>query len=139
MTETENIAILEAENAELRQRIASLEEKVWLLLELHQKRKIKKDSSNSSLPPASDLGKKTRSLREKSERSVGGQKGHRGNTLEMSATPDRIIELKSNYCGRCGNSLAAVAFILQARRQVIEIPPIVPIWEEYNEPHNSDR
>ena len=131
MTETENIAILEAENAELRQRIASLEEKVWLLLELHQKRKIKKDSSNSSLPPASDLGKRTRSLREKSERSVGGQKGHRGNTLEMSATPDRIIELKSNYCGRCGNSLAAGAFVLQARRQVIEIPPIVPIWEEY--------
>jgi len=131
LTETENIAILEAENAELRQRITSLEEKVLFLLELQQKRKVKKDSSNSSLPPSSDIGKKTRSLREKSERIVGGQKGHRGNTLEMTATPDRIIELKSNYCGRCGNSLAADEFVLQARRQVIEIPPIVPIWEEY--------
>ena len=131
MTETENIAILEAENAELRQRIASLEEKVLLLLELQQKGKVKKDSSNSSLPPSSDLGKKTRSLREKSGRSVGGQKGHRGNTLEMSATPDQIIELKSNYCGRCGNSLGVENFVLQARRQVIEIPPISPIIEEY--------
>ena len=131
MTESEHIAILEAENAELRQRITSLEEKVLLLLELQQKQRIKKDSGNSSLPPSSDMGKKSRSLREKSERSIGGQKGHRGNTLEMSATPDQIIELKSNYCGRCGNSLVAEKFVLQARRQVLEIPPITPIIEEY--------
>jgi hypothetical protein len=63
LTESENIAILEAENAELRQQITSLEEKVLLLLELRQKRSVKKDSANSSLPPASDIGRKTRSLR----------------------------------------------------------------------------
>ena len=131
MTETENIAILEVENAKLRQRITSLEEKVLLLLELQQKQRVKKDSGNSSLPPSSDIGQKTRSLREKSERSLGGQKGHRGNTLEMTATPDRIIELKSNFCSRCGNSVAGANFILQARRQVLEVPPIVPVWEEY--------
>ena len=131
MTESEHIAILEAENAELRQLVKSLEEKVALLLELQQKQRIKKDSGNSSLPPSSDIGKKTRSLREKSERSVGGQKGHHGNTLEMTASPDKIIDLKSNYCGRCGNSLGGKNFILQARRQVIEIPPIKPLTEEY--------
>lgn len=102
-----------------------------LLLELRQKQSVRKDSGNSSLPPSSDIGKKTRSLREKSERSIGGQPGHRGNTLKMTATPDKIIDLKSNYCGRCGNSLADENFILQARRQVIEIPPINPIIEEY--------
>ena len=131
MTESENIAILEAENAELRQRITALEEKVMLLLELQQKQRVKKDSGNSSLPPSSDIGQKTRSLREQSERSIGGQKGHHGNTLEMTATPDQIIDLKSNYCSRCGSSLAAENFVLQARRQVIEIPPIKPVWEEY--------
>ena len=131
MSESENIAILEAENAELRQQIRSLEEKVLLLLELQQKQRIKKDSGNSSLPPSSDIGRKTRSLREKSERSIGGQPGHRGNTLKMSASPDQIIELKSKYCGRCGSGLAAENFVLQARRQVIEIPPIAPITEEY--------
>ncbi len=131
MTKSENIAILEAENAELRQRVTSLEEKVLLLLELQQKQRIKKDSGNSSLPPSSDIGRKTRSLREKSGRSIGGQKGHRGNTLEMTATPDHIIDLKSEYCGRCGNSLAAEPFILKARRQVIEIPPSIPMVEEY--------
>lgn len=132
MTETEHIAILEAENAELRQRIISLEEKLLLLLELQQKQGVKKDSGNSSLPPSSDIGKKTRSLREKSERSVGGQLGHRGNTLEMSGAPDRIIDLKSSYCAACGSSLMGDEnFRLQARRQVIEIPPIRPVWEEY--------
>ena len=131
MTESEYIAILEAENAELRQLVTSLEEKVLLLLERQQQRSVKKDSGNSSLPPSSDIGRKTRSLREKSERSIGGQRGDRGKTLEMTATPDQIIDLKSNYCGRCGNSLAAENFILQSRRQVIEIPPITPVWEEY--------
>ena len=96
MTESEHIAILEAENAELRQLVTSLEEKVLLLLERQQQRSVKKDSGNSSLPPSSDIGRKTRSLREKSERSIGGQRGHRGKTLEMTATPDQIIDLKSN-------------------------------------------
>jgi len=49
----------------------------------------------------------------------------------MTATPDQIIDLKSNYCGRCGNWLAGENFVLQARRQVIEIPPIKPLTEEY--------
>jgi transposase len=131
LTESEHIAILEAENAELRQQIISLEEKVLLLLELQQKRGVKKDSGNSSLPPSGDIGKKPRSLRKKSDRKVGGQKGHRGNTLEMTAAPDRIIDIQSNNCGRCGNSLEDQEFVLRARRQVVEIPPIKPIWEEY--------
>ena len=130
MTETEYLAILEAENAELRQRVISLAEKELLLLELQQKRSVKKDAGNASLPAVRDIDKKTRSLREKSERPLGGQKGHRGNTLEMTATPDRIIELKSSFCSRCGNSVAGENFVLQARRQVLEIPPNVPVWEE---------
>ncbi len=71
-----------------------------LLLELQQKRGVKKDSGNSSLPPSGDIGKKTRSLRQPSGRQVGGQKGHRGTTLEMTETPDRIIDVQSDYCGR---------------------------------------
>lgn len=113
--------------------ITSLSEKVALLLELQQKKGVKKDSHNSHLPPSSDITSKTKSLRRKSERPSGGQKGHSGNTLEMSATPDRIIDLKSNFCGRCGGSLTAGEFVLQARRQVVEIPPIKPIIQEYRQ------
>ena len=133
MTDTETISNLQAENASQSQKIKSLEEKVELLLELLQKKVVKKDSHNSSLPPSSDLFTKNKSLRPVSTRSNGGQLGHKGSTLEMSKKPDKIIDLKSNFCSVCGQSLEAELFILNSKRQVIEIPPIVPIYEEYRQ------
>lgn len=133
MTDTETISNLQAENASQSQKIKSLEEKVELLLELLQKKVVKKDSHNSSLPPSSDLFTKNKSLRPVSTRSNGGQPGHKGSTLEMSKKPDKIIDLKSNFCSVCGQSLEAELFILNSKRQVIEIPPIVPIYEEYRQ------
>jgi transposase len=113
--------------------IQSLKEKVELLLDLLQKKGIKKDSHNSSLAPSSDLFTKNKSLRPVSERSSGGQKGHQGSTLTMTLTPDKIIELKSNFCSICGQSLLNELFILKAKRQVVEIPPMVSIYEEYRQ------
>lgn len=133
MTDTETISNLQAENASQSQKIKSLEEKVELLLELLQKKVVKKDSHNSSLPPSSDLFTKNKSLRPVSTRSNGGQPGHKGSTLEMSKKPDKIIDLKSNFCSVCGQSLEAELFILNSKRQVIEIPPTVPIYEEYRQ------
>lgn len=115
------------------QKIKSLEEKVELLLDLLQKKNVKKDSHNSSLPPSSDLFSKNKSLRPVSTRPNGGQIGHKGSTLEMSETPDKIIDLKSDFCSVCGQSLAGELFTLKAKRQVIEIPPIIPIYEEYRQ------
>ncbi len=115
------------------QKIKSLEEKVELLLDLLQKKNVKKDSHNSSLPPSSDLFSKNKSLRPVSTRPNGGQIGHKGSTLEMSETPDKINDLKSDFCSVCGQSLAGELFTLKAKRQVIEIPPIIPIYEEYRQ------
>ena len=133
MTDKENILELQGIIAQQSQQIKLLEDKVLLLLEQIQKLSIKKDSHNSSLAPSTDIFKKNQSLRPKSLLKTGGQPGHKGSTLKMSATPDEIIELKSNYCTSCGNDLKAENFVLQAKRQVIDLPPIVPIYTEYQQ------
>jgi transposase len=133
MIESEYITKLEATVVSQNQQIKSLEEKVMLLLELVQMQGVKKDSRNSSLPPSSDLFKRTKSLRVASTKPSGGQVGHTGTTLEMSASPQNIIDLKPGFCTNCGQSLSEAAFELKAKRQVIEIPPIVPIYEEYRQ------
>ncbi len=103
------------------QKIKSLEEKVELLLDLLQKKNVKKDSSNSSLPPSSDLFSKNKSLRPVSSRANGGQIGHQGSTLQISQTPDKTIDLKSDFCSVCGQSLSRELFILKVKRQVIRL------------------
>ena len=134
MTEQEAIA-LRAENAELRQEVKSLTEKLTFLLKVMSQPLIKKDSHNSSLPPSTDLftPSKSKSLRPPSVLKSGGQPGHEGTTLEMRANPDKITDLKNDYCRNCGASLMDVPHTLKAKRQVIEIPPILPIYEEYRQ------
>ncbi|MDQ7068432.1 MAG: hypothetical protein Q9M40_10925 [Sulfurimonas sp.] len=58
-----------------------------------------KNSNNSSICPSSEIApsdkrnKKNQSLREKSNKSVGGQTGRDGATLSQSDTPDEIVTL----------------------------------------------
>jgi transposase len=70
--------------------------------------KTRKNSNNSSLPPSKDENRppRTSSLREKSGRKPGGQPGHEGNTLEMTETPDEIIEHHSCFCPECGKDVS---------------------------------
>lgn len=133
MTNSEHISKLEGIVITQTQQIKSLEEKIMLLLEELRKKDIKKDSSNSSLPPSRDFFNKNKSLRTPSELKSGGQKGHQGTTLKMSSTPDKTIELKDFFCNICGQSLTKARFILKAKRQVIELPPITPIYEEFRQ------
>lgn len=140
MTDPQIIATLQAQNQALQaqsmaqaQHILVLEEKVMTLLDLLQKQGVKKDSHNSSLPPSTDLVPRTKSLREPTTRKPGGQPGHRGSTLTMSATPHTITPLKSEFCSQCGQPLAAATFVLKARRQVVELPPIEPLYEEFRQ------
>ena len=133
MTDKELISQQQAQLATQAQQIKMLEEKVLLLLSQLQGQSVKKDSHNSSLPPSSDIVSKPKNLRVPSERKSGGQLGHKGTTLEMSATPDKIIDLKSAFCSKCGQNLQGSVFTLKATRQVIEMPPIKPIYEEYRQ------
>lgn len=90
-----------------------------------------KSSQNSHLPPSVDLTRKNQSLREKSDKPVGGQIGHKGHTLEMTQTPDKKVPLYPDFCNSCGRSLSGSDFTLVSRRQVIDIPPIIPTTTEY--------
>ncbi len=107
-------------------RVEELEEEVRQL-------KHQKNSNNSSIPPSKDENRpaKNQSLRSKSGKSTGGQKGHKGKTLEMVNTPDEIICHKPNQCEHCGNDLSRIQEVFQGRRQVIDIPPIQPKYIEH--------
>jgi transposase len=84
-----------------------------------------KDSRNSSKPPSGDgFQKRTKSLRQKSERPSGGQKGHPGSTLEWREQVDEIVTHAVDACESCGASLSAVAVIEHEVRQVHELPPL---------------
>lgn len=84
-----------------------------------------KDSHNSSKPPSSDgFKKKPVTLRTKSGRKSGGQKGHRGRTLEFSDIPDDVVVHAPSNCTTCGTDLNQMPATIKQRRQVFDIPPV---------------
>src|ERR1039458_10375067 len=99
------IAALQAENALLRSEITALMARIAEL-----ERRLGLNSSNSGKPPSSDGLKKparVSSLREASGKKTGGQKGHPGETLRRTETPDATIEHYPTTCTACGAALTA--------------------------------
>lgn len=94
---------------------------------------IKKNSHNSNKPPSSDglKKKRTKSLRRKTGKKSGGQKGHEGKTLEMTDTPDKTIKLTVDRCPCCGESLKGSTSKRYDTRQEFEVPPIKVQVTEY--------
>jgi transposase len=113
------VAILQAENAILKERLSKYEHP--------------KNSNNSSVPPSKDENrpKPNQTLRVSSGKSVGGQLGREGKTLRMSITPDSIIKLEPAFCKNCASSLAHSFSTKEQIRQTIDIPPIKAIYTQY--------
>lgn len=87
--------------------------------------RLSKNSRNSSNPPSSDgFGKRTKSLRQKSDKPSGGQKGHRGQTLEWREHPNETERSPVHECCGCGASLSESPIEQILSRQVFDIPPI---------------
>ena len=114
------------ENRQLRLRLQVVEQQLAKLL-------TRKDSHNSSIPPSKDENRpnRTNSLREKSGKKVGGQPGHEGNTLKMTANPDEIIDHLSCFCPRCGTDVREMPVEVSDTRQVFDIPVIKQIVTEH--------
>lgn len=86
---------------------------------------LSRNSRNSSKPPSSDgLKRQTKSLRKKSGRSVGGQKGRRGTTLRQVDNPDEIVNYAVAVCQKCQRSLKTQPIEGHEMRQVFDIPPL---------------
>ncbi len=113
------VSELRTENAILKNRIHELEHP--------------KNSNNSSIPPSKDENrpKKNQSLRKKSGKSTGGQKGHKGHTLEIVENPDKIIDHLPDICTECGKSLSAHVSTHVIKRQIIKMPEIHPTCTEH--------
>lgn len=123
-----------------KKRIAELEAKVIRLESLIEKLfdriddlTHRKNSRNSSVSPSKDENRplKSKSLRQSQGKNVGGQSGHQGSTLEMTTTPDNIVEHTPGFCSHCGDDLSDQRATFMQRRQVVDIPPIAPEFTEH--------
>lgn len=125
LTQQEEITVLKAVIADLTARLAQ-------------------NSANSSKPPSSyGLAKKplTRdavikpALPKQSGKKVGGQTGHKGNTLHMVQMPDLIHTHQATHCHQCGLTLDVPGHVV-SKRQVFDLPA-PRLWVE--EPHGRPR
>lgn len=101
------------------------------------RRRLDADSTTSSKPPSTDRSRMRRtrhqgSLRERTGRHPGGQRGHRGETLAWRTTPEVLTVHRPAHCGACGRALAADApTTLLERAQVVDLPPVTLVTTEH--------
>jgi transposase len=136
LSKQELIALLEAQEARHRSELAAQEErhqaamKAMLERIAELERRLGLNSANSSKPPSSDGPRKpprVSSLRERTGRKPGGQKGHPGKTLCRSTTPDAVVDHYPGSCGTCGAALSAETASGYAARQVFDLPEPQPL------------
>ena len=112
---------------QLLERLDSVESRLEAL-----EKRPKKTSRNSHKPPSGDgFGKRTKSLRVKSDKPSGGQPGHPGNTLTWSETVDWVEAHDVTNCRGCGASLKTVPTEGWLARQVMDIPSIEVMVTEH--------
>ena len=99
-TYEELLAIVKTQQAiieELTEKLAKAEARIAELEE-----QLHKNSHNSSKPPSSDGYEKPapKSLRKKSGKKAGGQKGHKGHHMALD-NPDRVERIYPKHCANC--------------------------------------
>src|SRR5580700_7692717 len=115
--------------AALRAHIAELERRLGL------------NSSNSGKPPSSDGLKKparVSSLRERSGKKPGGQKGHKGETLRQVTDPSEVVNHYPPACSMCGVGLDPKTSLGHSARQVFDLPQPQPLVVTEHRAHDCE-
>ena len=110
---------LSTQISELSQTVSDLDARLKKL-----EKQSNQTSQNSSLPPSTDGFKKTKSLRQPSNKKPGGQVGHKGSTLKMVEDPDLVVTHHPQTCQGCGCRLENVEPQKTIRRQVFDLSPL---------------
>jgi len=118
------IDALRHENADLKARIAALEEHVG------------QNPRNSSMPPSKEgLAKpptQNRKARRQAQRRSGKQPGAEGHRLEQVDDPDEVVLHTPDHCGACGRDLGDAPVTGAETRQVFDLPRIRPLVTEHH-------
>jgi transposase len=97
------------------------------------KRRLGRNSGNSSQPPSTDgpAVSPSRAERRRSARRPGKQPGAGGSALFQISDPDEIVDHLPDACGGCGSDLIGARPTGVVRRQVHDIPTITPVVVEH--------
>ena len=97
------------------------------------KRRLGRNSGNSSQPPSADgpAVSPSRAARRRSGRNPGKQPGAGGSALFQTSTPDEVVDHVPDACGGCGSDLNGARPAGVVRRQVHDIPTLMPIVVEH--------
>jgi transposase len=118
----ERVRELEEESAQLRCRLAELEDR------------LRANSSNSSTAPSSNpLWAPRLKPRKPTGKKPGGQQGHQGHyrTLLPIEQVDVVVRHTPQRCSSCGGALSEATLQLRWRHQVAELPPRAVIITEH--------
>lgn len=116
------VGVLREENLALKAKVAELEAR------------LNQNSRNSSRPSSSDspfVKPAPKSLRAKGVRRPGRPVGQDGVTLEQVAVPNSVLAHEPEVCSCCGRGLSGRPEVFRERRQVIDLPEIVPRVTEH--------
>ena len=115
----ERVSQLEAENAQLRLDNIALKAE-----NLELQARLSKNPTNSHKPPSSEGYSKKPALPKVKTGKVGGQFGHKGQTLQMSSTPDVLIKHYAEICTACSKILNKSDVVnVGSSHQVFDLPP----------------
>ncbi len=84
-----------------------------------------RNSKNSSFPPSQDIFKpEPKSLRKKTGKKTGGQKGHKGTNLNFFTAITDQVDYYVETCKHCGLDLLDQPQQLFERKQVVDVPAL---------------